>query len=103
MKYNERQYNAQRYNINGVFYAQALAETANLNDGTQLASVLKLLTDSIMASDVRIMALTHLMSDTAFFDDMIQIQFTNKALNDTLRLADWLSIERNPANNEWAD
>lgn len=43
------------------------------------------------------------LDDFVFLSEFIHVEITNKALNDTLRLADWLSIERNPVNNEWYD
>lgn len=104
MKYNTRQYNAQRYNINGVYYASSLSETMTETDSTQLAEALKVLNDALTVADAAIFFTSGLfLTDFIFVDDLIQIQFTNKALNDTVRLSDWLSIERTPVNNEWYD
>lgn len=104
MKYNQLGYNEQRYDINGVFYATSLSETVTEVDGTQLADLLKALNDSLAPIDATVLfAMSQNLFDFLFLDEMIQIQFANKALSDTVRLADWLSIERNPSNNEWFD
>lgn len=100
-KYNTRKYNAQRYNINGIFYASSFSETMTAADATEMANLLKTLSDSLTLASSIIFLDSIFLADFTFMDDMIQIQFTNKALNDTIRLADWLSIERNPVNNEW--
>lgn len=103
MNYNARNYNDQRYNIDGVFYATALTETVTETDGTQIADLLKFLADSFSETDTLVMSTDVTLSDFMFLDEMIQIQFANKALGDTIRLADWLSIERAPAQNGWFD
>lgn len=101
--YNQRKYNAQRYNINGVFYVSSLSETMTEVDGTQAASFLKSLSDSLASADVLTQYADVGLLDFTFLDDMIQIQFTNKALFDTIRLADWLTVERIHTNIGWGD
>lgn len=103
MQYNARNYNDQRYNIDGVFHITTLAESITETDGTQLADLFKALSDSLSESDAVVFSVDQLLSDILFIDESIQIQFTNKALSDTVRLADWLQIERNPAQNGWFD
>lgn len=103
MKYNQAHYNAQRYNINGVFQTTSLSETMTEVDGTQLADLLKALSESLSFTDSIVMSNDITLSDFFFLDEMIQIQFANKALGDSIRLADWLSIERAPAQNGWFD
>ena len=42
--------------------------------------------------------------DLIFVEDPnFRIEISNKALSDTLRLADWLSIERTPHVDGWGD
>lgn len=103
MNYNQRNYNAQRYNINGVFYVSSFSETIAEMDGTQIADLLKSLSDSLASTDALVSLSDIGLLDFTFMDDMIQIQFTNKALFDTIRLADWLSIERIHTNIGWGD
>lgn len=104
MRYNTAKYNDQRYNIDGIVYATSLSETVTNTDGTQLAESVKVLMDALSSTDATIiMSINVGFGDFMFMDEMIQIQFTNKALTDTLRLADWFSIERSPARNEWYD
>lgn len=104
MQFNTRHYNDQRYNLDGVFHISTLTEAVTETDGTQVASFLKALSDALTVADSSVTFLVDLsFVDFLFLDDAIQIQFANKALNDTVRLADWLSIERNPAHNGWFD
>lgn len=104
MPYNTHNYNAQRYDLNGVFHISALSETVTETDDTQLADFLKALSDSLTLVDATIFfTVDQAFFDLAFLDETIQIQFTNKALTDTVRTADWLSIDRNPAHNGWYD
>lgn len=64
----------------------------------------KTLLETITGSDV-ITSFDSVKSllDFVFMSELFTIQVTNKALNETLRLADWLSIERNPQVNNWGD
>lgn len=103
MSYNSNQYNAQRYNINGTFYVSSLSETVTETDGTQVADFFKELSDSYTLTDTLVSLYDLALYDFTFIDDMIQIQFTNKAIFDTIRLADWLSIERLHTNIGWGD
>lgn len=104
MKYNQAQYNEQRYNINGIYYVTSLVETITESDASQLATAIKALSDSLSVADATIFFSNDLgLADFIFMDEFLNIQFTNKALSDTIRMADWLSIERSPAQNEWYD
>lgn len=38
-----------------------------------------------------------------FLSELFGVQVTSKVLSDRIRISDWLSIERNPINNEWYD
>lgn len=103
MNYNQGNYNVQRYDIQGVAHATSLNETVTGAD-VKLASPIKVLFDSMTVADATISLMPDLgLTDLFFLEDSINIQFTNKALNDTVRLADWLSIERSPAQNNWYD
>ena len=102
MHYNAAHYNDQRYNIDGTFHVTSLSETMSESDATQLADAIKALDDSIAAFDTAIFfGLNPILTDFIGLDAELQIQISNKALNDIIRLSDWLSIERNPSNNEW--
>jgi hypothetical protein len=65
------------------FYNRSITDTMSLTDLANL-----------MAGPVIVDFLTCVES---FF----RIEITNKALNDILRLADWLSIDRRPSNHQW--
>lgn len=99
MRYNDRRYNAQRYNINGVYYATSISDTVAPTE-FETASVIKTLFDSMSESDTIAFGADLSLLDSIFSDDAIRIDFTNKALNDTIKLTDWLSIKRTN-NGEW--
>lgn len=103
MKYGQRNYNDQRYDIDGVFHITSLSETMTETDATQIADAIKALSDSLSISDTIILGSDLFFFDLLFLDSTILIQFTNKALMDTVRMADWVSIKRNPAQNGWFD
>lgn len=104
MRYGQRNYNDQRYNIDGVVYISSLTESVTGTDATQLSETLKVLFDSLTVADATIALMANpVFFDLLFLDATLQIQFSNKALSDTVRLADWLSIERTPAQNNWYD
>ena len=75
--YNVRQYNA---------------------DGTELS-----LSDSSSLTDSFPVLYDAVFDDFAFLSELFAIQITSKVLSDRVRMSDWLSIERNPVNNEWYD
>lgn len=104
MPYNVHNYNEQRFNINGVFHVSSLSELVIGSDATQVADTIKLLGDLLTVADnTATFAAQSFLVDTLFVEAVLQLQVSNKALNDAVRLADWLSIERNPASDNWGD
>lgn len=100
MNYNAGRYNAQRYNINGVVYNQAWTETTTATETfADLAG--KVLSDSSAATELFALTGMPFYLDILLIGDLIRIDFLNKALADTVRIGDWLSIRRNLAVNEW--
>lgn len=94
------------------------------DDDEVLLMPIKALSDSMASSDdlatlwaaARILAETQPLVDATlvfviqpifaeflFLSEFFRIEVTNKALNDELRMADWVQLERNPANNGWYD
>lgn len=108
--YNSFSYNESAYN--GVF-----------DDDEVLLSIGKVLDDSLSTTDVLApfvleknlaetiasvdvitsVATTKSLLEFLFVSELFSIQVTNKAVGDTIRLADWLSIERSPASDNWGD
>lgn len=79
--YNKMQYNTNRYNA----------------DGNEL-----IFADSLGITDTDIVhIISFTLVDLVFFDDSPSLSITNHVFNETLRLSDWLSIERNPTDSEW--
>ena len=103
MPYNTRNYNDHRYNINGTFRTTTLTEAITGTDATQTVDAFLALVESLAAVDTSLFAVETMFVDFLFPDDMIRIQIINKAIADTVRMADWLSIARKPARNEWYD
>lgn len=103
--YNEATYNAV-YDDDEVLLqiGKVLEDTTTLTDAIGPFVSEKVLLETITGSDV-ITSFDSVKSllDFVFMSELFNIQFTNKALNETLRLADWLSIERNPQVNNWGD
>ena len=103
MPYNQANYNDQRYDIDGIVYATSLIEDVTSTEVTTSLDI-KLITELItLGESTLLFAIDPVFSDFLFLDENLNIQVTNKALNDTVRLADWLSIERNPINSGWYD
>lgn len=81
--YNETEYNVARYNAEGV-------EIAFL--------------DSVTVADITLEKFLFLaFAEFLFTDETITNDFTVKSLTDVIRLADWLSVERQNTNNGWFD
>lgn len=80
--YNTITYNTHRYNTD-IFYL-ALSEVMS-------------------ESDTQIDDIGQALFDFLFLSEFLDVSITNIPLSETIRLADWLSIERNPTNNEWYD
>lgn len=76
-------YNTQQYNASG--------SELNFVESTTL-------TDTTIPVDY-----ATILYDFLFLDATLTIQVTSKSLTEVIRLADWLSIERTPVNNEWYD
>lgn len=81
-RYNTFTYNTSRYNTD-IFYIT--------------------LTESVASADAQIDQTIQALFDFIFLDEFIDVSITNIPLSETIRMADWLSIERNPATNEWFD
>lgn len=80
--YNQFRYNTKRYNADGN----------ELNFSESVGSA-----DTLTEVDYK------LLTELLVMNDDLTNQVTDKVLSDTLRLSDWLSIRRNPLNNQWFD
>jgi hypothetical protein len=61
-----------------------------------------LIPESVTLSDAKGIDSTKPLSDTAFLNDNLTKQVTNKGLSDSMRLADWMSKTRKD-ETEWVD
>lgn len=108
--YNNGMYNQFMYNVRAdedeilLMATKALQDSVALNDTLGAFEFAKLLVEALTPTDAAILFATSLVLDEfIFLSEFHRIEITNKALNETLRVADWLSIERNPVNQEWYD
>jgi hypothetical protein len=103
-RYNDYMYNA-RADEDEILLAptKVLVESLSSTDFMQPFIIAKVITELITDVDILAFSGIHVLNDFIFLSEYFRIEITNKALNDTIRLADWLSIERTPVNNEWAD
>jgi len=105
--YNNGMYNQFMYNARADEDEILLAATKALEDNIISVDTLgdfltdKLLSETVPNVDTLVFSGDFLFQDFLFLSEFHRIEITNKALDDTLRLADWLAIERNPVNNEW--
>lgn len=102
--YNQYMYNARLDEDEILLMAtKALMDSMTLTDFLQPFSIQKELLETISDIDtVTFMASSSLL-DLVICDALAKVEISNKAVNETVRVADWLSIERRPANNEWGD
>jgi len=107
--YNSVEYNAAMYNRTVdndevlLQVTKALFDSIDSTDVITEFTVAHLLSETITETDVILFGPTIALDDFVFLSEFIRVEITNKACNETVRLADWLSIERNPANTEWYD
>jgi hypothetical protein len=103
-RYNDYMYNA-RLDEDEILLAptKVLLDSLNPIDYLQPFVIDKVITELITDTDTLSLSAILVLNDFIFLSEYFRIEITNKALHDTIRLADWLSIERTPVNNEWAD
>lgn len=102
--YNEAMYNATVDNDELLLQiGKVLQDSVGSTDAITTLNAIKGLIESITETDVLLFIQSPMFNDFVFLSEFIRIEITNKALNETLRLADWLTIKRKPGSNEWYD
>jgi hypothetical protein len=61
------------------------------------------ISDSFTMSDAITKSVEKTVSDISVVSDGLTKQITSKVLTDTLRINEWVSKERNPAQENWTD
>lgn len=86
MLFNQSQFNEESFNelITGIDYTL-------------------ILTESVGSTDQNSNIPEKVLSETIFAQDDLQGKIRIKGLADTIRLADWLTIKRNPSLEIWSD
>lgn len=100
MKYNQAKYNDQRYNIDGTYHATSVSDSVTSTEFEIFSFLQAALLETITEMETFVVMVDLGLLDITLMDDFIQIQFTNKALNDTVKLSDWFSIRRTNTG-EW--
>jgi len=86
------QFNTQQFN------------TSLFNDEESIGSLLVLLlTESISSSDDEINIPNKILHETILLLDDLRGRLSSKGCQDTLRLADWLTIKRSTNQSRWFD
>ncbi len=77
-------------------------ESLGLTDTTTI-SFIKLLSDTIGPSDALVFLASMALGDAVAIADDLTKKITNKGLSDTIRMAEWLSVNRRPAEGVFGD
>lgn len=108
-QYNSCQYNTSMYNVRfgddgmTVMVGKNLIDLFTLTDAALYFSINQLLTELLLLSDTLSFIPDILFVEGVFMPDTLRVEVSNKALDATIYLSDWLSIKRNPVNEEWGD
>jgi len=97
-QYNKFKYNTAQYNADAIFYVQACAETVSSSDA-HIDTPTKVLAETITDTDARVMMLARTLVEFMFLADTITKSILNKGMAETVRVNDWLEIERNNRHN----
>lgn len=97
-QYNKFQYNTAQYNADAILWVKACAESIASSD-TRVDSPLKVLVETITNTDARLLMTNRTFADFLFLIDVVTKSVLNKGFSETVRLNDWLEIERQSQNN----
>lgn len=97
-QYNKFQYNTAQYNADAIFWVRACAETVASSDA-RIDTPSKVLAETVTNTDARVMVLFRTLIEFIFLTDTITKSILNKGLAETIRVNDWLEIERKNQNN----
>lgn len=79
-------------------------DTMSFADAVLNTFLQDILAETITLTDALISLQDLFMVESVFVDESaFRAEITNKALSDTIRLADWFSVERNPQSSDWSD
>lgn len=97
-QYNKFQYNTAQYNADTTFFVKSLAESIASAD-SRVDSPTKVLSESISSADTKVFSLIRALSEFMFLTDVVTKSVLNKGFSETLRVNDWLEIERKSQGN----
>lgn len=107
--YNNGRYNDYMYNVRAdedeilLKPTKALGDIVTLTGVISALSAIRLLTETVTDTDLVLFMANRLLEESIFIDESARIEISNKALNEIIRTADWLTIDRRPVNQEWGD
>lgn len=104
-RYNDYMYNRRLDEDEILLYAKkVLGDSISESDNVAtVASYLRTLSDSFSEADTVLFMGTTVRDEFLFLSEFFRIEISNKALNETLRVADWMTIKRLAGNTEWHD
>lgn len=97
-QYNKTQYNASQYNADAFMWVSRPSESIAPADA-RIDTPMKVLADSISSADARIMSAVRTCAEFTFLADTLTKSVLNKGISETLRINDWLEIERKDQGN----
>lgn len=102
--YNQYMYNARMDEDEILLMAtKALLDSVTPSDFLAPFSAEKVVLETVSGADAVSFVSSMSLLDFMFLSEFITIQITNKALNDTIEVSDWLTIKQNPQSVEWFD
>lgn len=107
--YNGGNYNWYMYNSRLdddeiiILTIKALSDSIGSSDFIAPFMVEKLLSETVTDVDTLSFSASLSLFDFIFLSEFFRIEITNKALNDTIQVNDWLTVKQSPQSVEWYD
>lgn len=101
-QYNTDEYNTAQYNADARFWTKAFSDSIASSD-VDVMSMAQALAETLTLSVVDTMSMTRLFVESLVLIDSLAKSIPNKVFTEQIRLQDWLSIKKSPAQNIWGD
>jgi hypothetical protein len=84
-------------------YVRDYVETLNIADSISKTAVLAAMLEAISLSDTEVVSLNKILQEFLFLSDVVRTSPLLKFNSESVKLADWLIIKRNPPVPQWHD
>jgi hypothetical protein len=102
--YNQYMYNARMDEDEILLMAtKVLVDSISSSDALAPFSIEHAIFETITDVDTITFSLDFSVFDFIFLSEYFRIEITNKALDETLQISDWLTIKQSPQSVEWFD